>query len=152
MDYKQILIIRRDLHMRRGKEIAQTCHSSLAAILNDKFLLKDSDFDTVLPDDSRVHNYISTSSEKEATYLCIPLTPVLKAWLLGSFKKITVYVNSEAELLEIHEKAKQAGIITSLIQDSGLTEFHNIPTYTAVAVGPDTSEKIDPITKHLPLL
>jgi peptidyl-tRNA hydrolase len=28
----------------------------------------------------------------------------------------------------------------------------NVPTYTCLAIGPDTSEKIDPITGHLSLL
>lgn len=35
MGYKQILIIRKDLKMRRGKEIAQAAHASLKAVLNN---------------------------------------------------------------------------------------------------------------------
>ena len=127
-DYKQIIIIRRDLKMRRGKEISQGAHSSLAAVLQNK----------VISDDGNS--------------LIIPLTPPLKAWLLGLFKKIGVSVDSEQELLDIERKAREAGIITSLIQDAGLTEFKGIPTYTAAAIGPDTAERLDPITGHLKLL
>jgi PTH2 family peptidyl-tRNA hydrolase len=45
-----------------------------------------------------------------------------------------------------------AGLITALIQDAGLTEFGGVPTYTALAIGPDIDTKIDELTKDLPLL
>ncbi len=72
-------------------------------------------------------------------------------WLTGKFTKICVFVNSEQELLDIYNQALVSGIPCSLIKDAGLTEFKE-PTYTAVAIGPDFPDKIDPITKHLPLL
>ena len=40
---KQVIVIRRDLKMRRGKEIAQGCHASLGAILHDGKLKSDQD-------------------------------------------------------------------------------------------------------------
>jgi len=52
------------------------------------------------------------------------------------FTKICVSVNSEAELLAVHEKARAAGVLT----------------HTAVAVGPDHAGKVDQITGELPLL
>jgi len=61
-------------------------------------------------------------------------------------------VNSEAELLDLRDKAKAAGILHAIIQDAGKTEFHGVPTYTVVAIGPVWSDEIDPITGHLPLL
>lgn len=73
-------------------------------------------------------------------------------WLTGLFTKIVVSCDSEEELLELHKKALSKKILTSLIQDSGKTEFNGIPTYTAVAIGPDNIEKIDSITGHLKLL
>jgi PTH2 family peptidyl-tRNA hydrolase len=76
----------------------------------------------------------------------------LEPWLLGRFKKVCVYVSSEAELLALHSQATAAGLITALIQDAGLTEFSGVPTYTAIAVGPDHSDRIDAITGSLPLL
>lgn len=33
--YKQVLLIRRDLSMSRGKEIAQACHASMAVVLRN---------------------------------------------------------------------------------------------------------------------
>ncbi len=97
---KQVIVIRKDLKMRRGKEIAQGAHASIAFLTN-KF--RDNEF------------VVLHWKEKE--------------WIFGIFKKICVTVNSEEELLEIHKKAEEAGLISSLIQDSGKTEFDGVPTY-----------------------
>lgn len=124
--YKQVIVLRKDLNMRKGKMVAQGAHASMAAILNIGSFTPES---FVIKKDDRVW-----------------------PWLLGKFKKITVSVDSEKELLNVHEKAKELNIITSLILDSGLTEFGGVPTYTAVAIGPDTEDNIDKITKELKLL
>jgi PTH2 family peptidyl-tRNA hydrolase len=79
------------------------------------------------------------------------LTVRHKKWLEGNFAKITVSVNSEQELLDIAEKAKTAGVECHLVRDSGLTEFHGVPTLTCLALGPDDAVKIDAITGHLSL-
>lgn len=126
MTHKQIIIVRKDLNMRKGKMIAQGAHASMAAILN-----------------------LGTFTNNT---LSIPLDSRIQPWLLGKFKKICVSVNSEAELLKIYEDAKSNGIICSLIQDAGLTEFGGVATYTSVAIGPDIESKIDSLCKHLPLL
>jgi PTH2 family peptidyl-tRNA hydrolase len=55
-------------------------------------------------------------------------------------------------LLKLHQRALEAGLITALIQDAGLTEFGGVPTCTALAIGPDEDAKIDELTKELPLL
>lgn len=117
--------MRKDLNMRKGKLIAQGAHASLGAILS---LCKQDGDTLVLEMDDRV-----------------------KPWLTGRFKKICVYVNTEQELLDLHEQAKTNGLVTALIQDAGLTEFGGVKTYTAVAIGPDQEDKIDAVCKHLPL-
>ena len=76
----------------------------------------------------------------------------MAAWMDGNYAKICVGVNSELELLGVYQKAKEAGIPCSLIQDAGLTEFGGVPTYTAVAIGPHKVEEIDKITGTLSLL
>lgn len=126
MEHKQVIVIRKDLNMRKGKMVAQGAHASMAAILN--LMRRDGDS------------------------LVLPLDPRIEPWLSGRFKKICVSVNSEAELLAIHAAAQAAGMVGALIQDSGLTEFGGVPTYTACAVGPDVGERIDTITGGLPLL
>lgn len=124
-DYKQIIILRKDLNMRKGKMVAQGAHASMAVILNLK--------------------------KEDATSYIIPKDPRIEPWINGRFKKITVSVNSEDELLALHEEAKKRGFLTSLILDSGLTEFKE-PTYTAVAIGPDNAIELDKLTGNLPLL
>jgi PTH2 family peptidyl-tRNA hydrolase len=76
----------------------------------------------------------------------------LHEWLSGLFTKIVVSVDSEVELLKIYTMAKVSGLLCSLIQDAGNTEFHGVPTYTCCAIGPDEEEKIDKITGNLKLL
>jgi PTH2 family peptidyl-tRNA hydrolase len=127
MSHKQVIIVRKDLNMRKGKMVAQGAHASLAAILNQ------------MPTVDGV-KFLDLNDKR------------VGPWVTGMFKKICVSVNSEQELLDLHKAAVEAKIINSLIQDSGLTEFGGIPTYTTVAIGPDFEEKIDAITKHLPLL
>lgn len=34
-DYKQVIVVRKDLKMRRGKEISQGCHACLAAVIHN---------------------------------------------------------------------------------------------------------------------
>jgi PTH2 family peptidyl-tRNA hydrolase len=81
----------------------------------------------------------------------IPLTDAEKEWLDNSYAKICLVVNSEEELMAVHQKALDAGLESNLITDSGRTEFNGVPTKTCLAIGPDYCEKIDPITSNLTL-
>lgn len=125
MEHKQIIILRKDLNMRKGKLVAQGAHASMGAILA---LMK-----------------------REGNTLTLEMDERTEPWLTGRFKKICVYVNTEQELLDLHQQAKDAGMVCSLIQDAGLTEFGGVKTYTAVGIGPDREDKVDVLTKHLPL-
>ena len=75
----------------------------------------------------------------------------VRRWFATGQTKITVYVESEQELLELQKAADIAGILTYLVTDAGRTEFNGVPTNTVLVIGPDLVEKIDPITSHLPL-
>ena len=79
-----------------------------------------------------------------------PATP-LSEWFARGVAKVCLYVDSEEELLAIDQKAKAAGLISALICDSGITEFHGRPTYTCLAFEPALPETVDPITGDLPL-
>lgn len=78
--------------------------------------------------------------------------PNVIEWLNGKFTKIAVSVNSEQELRDLAAKARAANLIVAEIIDAGLTEFHNVPTFTCIAVGPATHEELAPVTGKLPLL
>jgi PTH2 family peptidyl-tRNA hydrolase len=66
--------------------------------------------------------------------------------------KPVLRVDSEAELLDVYARAQAAGLRAHLVQDLGHTEFHGVPTYTAVGIGPAPSYLIDPVTGALKLL
>ena len=119
---KQVIVMRRDLGMRRGKEIAQGAHASMIWLA------------------TRIRQPGHTFSEAE------------RLWLDGPFTKVCVRADSEEELLAIVEKAREAGVLVQLCVDAGKTEFHGVPTPTCLAIGPDFPERIDPITGHLRLL
>jgi peptidyl-tRNA hydrolase, PTH2 family len=123
---KQVIVMRHDLKMRRGKQIAQGAHASMSFICR------------------RLQEVGSLSFDD--------FTAAQRAWLTGAFAKVCCRVNSEEELLEIHDKALEAGLEVHLITDSGNTEFHGEPTNTCIAIGPDDADKIDEVTGHLQLL
>ncbi len=134
---KQVIIIRKDLNMRKGKIAAQASHASMK-VFSDKFLNLD--------------EHWNENPKNKGKYKVIYLNEKELEWMDGSFTKIVVSVDSEQELLDVYNKAKEAKLNCSLIKDSGLTEFGGVPTFTAVAIGPDINEEIDKITKDFPLL
>lgn len=128
MNTKQVIVIRKDLKIRRGKECAQASHVSMAFLISRMKYLSG--------------NYPS--------YHTIKLSEVEKLWLSTNFRKIVCQVSSETELLNIADCAKKAGLVCHIITDDGLTEFDK-PTITCCAIGPDYDEKIDEVTGSLPL-
>ena len=69
----------------------------------------------------------------------------------SALMKVCVRVNSEAELLEVAEKARAAGLIVVPIRDAGRTAFHGVPTMTCCAIGPADDDAVDAITGALKL-
>ena len=99
-----------------------------------------------------VLHLLAIACEAGVTLSLDDFTEAQRAWLTGSFAKVCCRVNSEDELMEVHDKALEAGLEVHLITDSGKTEFHGEPTNTCLAIGPDDAEKIDAITGQLQLL
>jgi len=140
-EIKQVIVVRKDLNMRKGKMCAQVAHASM------KVLLDKMDFYDV----SLTTPPVSNPRFSELS-MVVPKSGCLYKWLNSPFTKIVVSVDSEEELLDIKKKAEDAGILCALVTDAGRTEFHGEATNTVVAVGPEESEKIDKITGHLKLL
>jgi PTH2 family peptidyl-tRNA hydrolase len=130
---KQVLVVRKDLRMRKGKIAAQCAHASLAVMLEN------------MPQ----HTHSDGTVDRTLTYE--PNTP-WAAWLEGPFTKVCVSVDSERELDEVYEHAHRRGIAAVRIVDSGRTEFGGVPTKTVVAVGPGWVDEVDEVTGHLALL
>ena len=135
-DIKQVIVLRKDLNMRKGKMVAQGCHASMAIFF--EMIQK-----RHTQDDHSIYEIHLPPGE---------IGEDIITWVEGIFKKVTVGVNSEEELLKIYEVAKEKGLPCKLIQDAGLTEFDGVPTYTCCAIGPAKSELIDEITGELKLL
>ena len=132
---KQVIVMRNDFNMRKGKMVAQGSHASLGVILGMMGPLPG-----------------GPSHAKQIKCLRLsPHTPIAE-WINGTFTKICVRVESEEELFEIEDKAIEAGLPVKLITDSGLTEFDGQSTNTCLAIGPAWSDEIDAITGHLKLL
>ena len=74
-----------------------------------------------------------------------------EAWLFEGQRKIAVKVQSEKELLELEEQAKDLGLPNALIVDRRLTQIPE-GTVTYLVIGPAPAEKIDRLTGKLPLL
>lgn len=127
--HKQVLVLRKDLNMRKGKMVAQGAHASQMAVYPRP-----------------------TEDDVARGWMAVNLNEHSTPWLRDNFKKIAVAVNSEQELRAVHEAALAAGIPCSLVTDSGLTEFGGVPTVTAVAVGPAHEDIVNRITGALPLL
>ena len=126
---KQVIVIRRDLKMRRGKEIAQGAHASMAWLRQ------------------RITPHLTPAGRADQ----VQFSAAERSWLELSMRKVTVKVGSEQELLGVYDKAIAAGLVVHMITDRGLTEFGGIPTRTCLAVGPDYDDLIDPVTGDLEL-
>lgn len=134
---KQVILVRTDLNMRKGKLAAQVAHASMKVFFDRR------DAIGVVYEQ---HEAGGLSELDLSNDLLIPLTPAMREWVFGIFTKVVLGVEDEASLLEARRLAQEYRLPCALIQDVGTTEFHGVPTYTTLAIGPDEAEHIDPIT------
>ena len=139
-DIKQVIVVRKDLNMRKGKIAAQVAHASMKVLLDRM---------SVTPNAANMEDPSNPFIIRAMT-----MTPnsYMNQWLEGSFAKIVVSCNSEEELRNLECDAHEAGIPNALITDAGATEFNGVPTVTCLAIGPHSSEEINKITGNLKLL
>jgi peptidyl-tRNA hydrolase, PTH2 family len=122
MEAKQVIVIRRDLKMRRGKEIAQGSHASMEWLTQ------------------RVRGGPD-----------VRLSEVEHAWLNEGTVKVVCQVADEEEFRAVIKRASEVGVRVHVITDMGRTEFHDVSTVTALAVGPDWADRVDKVTGDLTL-
>ena len=135
---KMMIVMRRDLKMRKGKIAAQAGHACIDAILR------------ALIREDRMNDFEMTAEGLALKNSDKPSSP-LTDWFAYGCAKVCVYVDSEEALLDVAKKAEERGIIASLITDAGMTEFHGIPTKTCLALEPLPAEIADELTGALPL-
>lgn len=126
-DVKQVIVVRKDLNMRKGKIAAQVAHASM------KFLT-------------------DNNEAERGDEMIVKLSPAEAMWLTGSFAKVVVGVESEEQLQELVFQAELQGVEVHSIVDSGRTEFHGVPTLTCAAFGPCEVDVLDRITGNLKLI
>lgn len=137
---KQMIVMRRDLKMRKGKIAAQAGHACVEAVL------------MALAREDRL-NQVRVSPGGGWVYLedegVAPTA--LSDWFDAGVAKVCVYVDSEEELLELAALGRERGFACALVHDAGLTEFHGESTFTCLAFEPLRADEIDPLTGDLPL-
>lgn len=146
---KQVIVFRKDLlkgehAVRKGKIAAQCCHASLGA------LLKTFDKTPIYEPKNEEGDCELTATEYKVTFAP---NSILDKWLNGIFTKVCVSVDSDEELVALHERItnERPDIPCALITDAGNTEFHGVPTHTCLGIGPFWSDEIDTFTKELKL-
>lgn len=120
---KQVIVMRTDLNMRKGKMMAQAGHSVMGWLRN-----------------------------RHAGDGLFQITAEELQWMSGLSTKIGLGINSEEGLLKIAEHAQNAGVPCYVVTDAGVTEFGGVPTRTCLALGPALAAEIDAITGDLKLL
>lgn len=137
---KQMIVMRRDLKMRKGKIAAQAGHACVEATL--LALAREHRLEQVRVTPGGGWIYLDDADTVD--------TP-LSRWFDAGVAKVCVYVDGEDALLELAARGREAGFVVALIRDAGYTEFHGEPTFTCLAFEPLSPEQIDPITGNLPL-
>lgn len=128
---KQVIVVRKNLGMRKGKIASQCCHASMGVLFKDG----------------------TVQDEKDGTTFSFKINEEIEEWLENSFTKIVLYVNSNEEWYKLLETLNnQDSVPYYVITDNGTTEFKGIKTETCVAIGPAEDWKINPITGSYKLL
>jgi len=122
--YKQAILLRKDLNLSKGKAVAQGAHASIESFIKAK-------------------GHGDSGAQGPGNEI--------EKWLQEGMKKVVLEVQDEKELVLYFQKAKDLGLPACLITDAGHTE---IPagTKTAVGIGPGKNEDIDKVTGELKLL
>ena len=92
-EYKQVIAVRTDIKMSKGKTAVQAAHAAVEAVL--------------LIVDTRKPEWMEW----------------LREWRRQGQKKVAVRVANEAELVKVYNEARALGLPASLIADAGLTEL-----------------------------
>jgi PTH2 family peptidyl-tRNA hydrolase len=116
-EYKQVIVVRSDLKMGKGKIAAQVAHAAVLASERAKL------------------GYRKEYSK----------------WLQSGQAKIVVRVESLKSLLELRDRADNEELLTTIVEDRGLTQLPE-GTITCLSIGPGRSSKIDSVTGNLKLL
>lgn len=138
---KQMIVMRRDLKMRKGKIAAQAGHASMLSLL-EALIADERCGDLAL--DAATGRISLRAQASEAP-------SALDEWFADGVAKICVYVDGEDALMDVKRKADAAGLRSVVVVDAGATEFHGEPTTTCLGIEPARAERLIGVTDDLPL-
>ena len=144
---KQVIILRTDLKMGKGKSVAQGAHASVKAALfakePKKYFLNSAQIPNVKERQMNQNRCDEWSQWFEEWDQAL--------WNGGGYKKIALKLQGEENLFHIAKCAYDAQLPVFLVQDAGLTQIKT-GTFTACAIGPCPEKLVDLFTKDLKLL
>lgn len=120
-EFTQVIIVRSDLKMSKGKLATQVAHASIGTVL------------------------CNVQVDDFAEY-----SDIVHKWLKEGQRKIVVSGRDVEHLRTLQSSARSLDIPNFLVEDFGLTEFSE-PTITCLGLGPCKIEHMNLITKDLPL-
>jgi PTH2 family peptidyl-tRNA hydrolase len=135
---KQVIVVRKDLKMRKGKMAAQVAHASLKVF-----------FDKL---NGPLQDTTAENQTECMYYEMGNFGPSVIDWIEGEFTKIVVGCDGEPEINRLEKVAKTLGIPHAKIIDNGHTEFNGQKTVTCIAIGPARAALVDDITGGFKLL
>jgi len=124
---KQVIVVRSDLKMPKGKLAAQVAHASMMFLLK-RFFDNGNGERGMLLDRNGFEWYTESG-------MC----------------KVVLKADSLEKMKELHEEARCAGLEVQFVCDAGRTTFHE-STITCLAIGPGDDEAVDAVTGELSLL
>jgi len=125
-DLKQVILLRRDLKLRRAEAAALASKASMAFIVE------------------------GDESDRSGS-VQVELSGIEAEWMLGSSTRIVLGVTSEDAMRKLLLKAEIQGVSTYEITGSSSGKADEGIQLIAAALGPDDSDKLDLITGNLKL-
>lgn len=131
---RQMIVVRKDLCMPIGKFGAMVAHAAMTFIAKN---LK-----------AKMVGLQPDCFGEDRWQWLTELDPGLEDLEQLSMAKIVLAVDNEAQLLNVDEAARAAGLEVHRVYDIGYS--HNKPRdFVCIAIGPDWPDKLRPVTGHL---
>ena len=110
MGVKQVIVMRNDLNMRKGKMIAQGAHAAMKVF----FDRGDLGYYWRSGASGSLFEGEDDPGNPGAFAMLITLTRAMWAWANGSFTKVVVRADSEEQLLDLYRQAREAHLPVAL--------------------------------------
>lgn len=135
---RQVIVVRKDLNMPRGKLAAMVAHASMTFVAERLFVTER--YGTSI--------YAEGCFTPDEWQWLDEVEPGLEAQGQKSFAKIVLEVENLAQLEDVIEAAEKHGLQVYQVTDGGHShnKFGDVP---AVAIGPAWPEDLAPVTGHL---